>query len=100
MWLGFHEDIKKLTEILKKNLFPAHLVERVVNQYLTLSCYEYNPPVSVSDATTNFYFKLPYIGPFSVVTLKKVCQFAKCYCNNIDIKLVFSSFKIGNMFKV
>ena len=100
MWLGFHEDIKKLTEILKKNLFPAHLVERVVNQYLTLSCYEYNPPVSVSDATTNFYFKLPYIGPFSVVTLKMVCQFAKCYCNNIDIKLVFSSFKIGNMFKV
>ena len=100
MWLGFHEDIKKLTEILKKNLFPAHLVERVVNQYLTLTCYEYNPPVSVSDATTNFYFKLPYIGPFSVVTLKKVCQFAKCYCNNIDIKLVFSSFKIGNMFKV
>ena len=93
MSLGFHEDIKKLTEILKKNLFPAHLVERVVNQYLTLTCYEYNPPVSVSDATTNFYFKLPYIGPFSVVTLKKVCQFAKCYCNNIDIKVVFFIFQ-------
>ena len=90
MWLGFREDIKKLTEILKKNLFLAYLVERV----------EYNPLVSVSDTTTNFYFKLPYIGPFSVVTLKKVCQFAKCFCNKIDIKLVFSSFKIGKMFKV
>ena len=95
IWIG-----AELTEILKKNLFPAHLVERVVNQYLTLTCYEYNPPGSVSDATTNFYFKLPYIGPFPVVMLKKFCQFAKCYCNNIDIKLVFSSFKIGNMFKV
>ena len=31
-WLGFYEDIKKLTEILKKNLFPAHLVERVVDR--------------------------------------------------------------------
>ena len=36
-WLGFYEDVKKLTEILKKNLFPAHLVERVVDRYLTLT---------------------------------------------------------------
>ena len=27
-WLGFHEDINKLTDILKKNLFPAHLINR------------------------------------------------------------------------
>ena len=99
-WLGFYEDIKKLTEILKKNLFPAHLVERVVNRYLTLTRDECDPPVSVSDTTTNFYFKLPYIGPFSVITQKRVRQFAKCYCNNIDVKLAFSSFKIGDMFGV
>ena len=99
-WLGFHENIKKLTEILKKNLFPAHLVERVVNRYLTLTRDECDPPVSVSDTTTNFYFKLPYIGSFSFVTQKRVRQFAKCYCNNIDVKLAFSSFKIGDMFGV
>ena len=99
-WLGFHENIKKLTEILKKNLFPAHLVERVVDRYLTLTRDECDPPVSVSDTTTNFYFKLPYIGPFSVITQKRVRQFAKCYCNNIDVKLAFSSFKIGDMFGV
>ena len=99
-WLGFYEDIKKLTEILKKNLFPAHLVERVVDRYLTLTRDECDPPVSVSDTTTNFYFKSPYIGPFSFVTQKRVRRFAKCYCNNIDIKLVFSSFKIGDMFGV
>ena len=99
-WLGFHENIKKLTEILKKNLFPAHLVERVVNRYLTLTRDECDSPVSVSDTTTYFYFKLPYIGPFSVITQKRVRQFAKCYCNNIDVKLAFSSFKIGDMFGV
>ena len=27
-------------------------------------------------------------------------HFVKRYCNNIDIKLVFSSFKIGNLFSV
>ena len=34
-WLGLREDITKLMEILKKNLFPAHLIERVVNHYIT-----------------------------------------------------------------
>ena len=56
--------------------------------------------VSVSDTTPTLYFKLPYIGPFSVVTQKRARHFAERYCNNIDIKLVFSSFKIGNMFGV
>ena len=99
-WLGFHEDITKLTIILQKNLFPVHLVENIINRYLTLTRHGCNPPASVSDTIRTFYFKLPYIGPFSFITLKKVHLFAKRYCNNIDIKLVFSSFKIGNMFSV
>lgn len=28
-------------------------------------------------------------------TLKNIRHFAKCYCKSIDMKLVFSSFKIG-----
>ena len=91
--VGFPRKHQEITEILKKNLFPAHLVERVVNRYLTLTRDECDPPVSVSDTTTNFYFKLPYIGPFSVVTQKRVRQFAKCYCNNIDVKLAFHLLK-------
>ena len=89
-WLGFHENIKRLTKILKKNLFPAHLVERAVNRYLT--------PVSVSVTTPTFYNKLLYIGPLSVVTEQRVWHLARRYCNNIDIKLVFPSFRVGNMF--
>ena len=46
------------------------------------------------------YFKLPYIGPFSIITQKKVRHFVKRYCNSIDIKLVFSSFKVGNVLSV
>ena len=34
-WLGFHEDINNLTDILKKNLFPAHLIEKIINRYIT-----------------------------------------------------------------
>ena len=34
-WLGFHKDITKLMDILKKNLFPAHLIEKIINRYIT-----------------------------------------------------------------
>ena len=34
MWVGFHEDIKKLLLILRKNLFPSHFIERVITQYI------------------------------------------------------------------
>ncbi|CAH3163784.1 unnamed protein product, partial [Pocillopora meandrina] len=33
-WLRFHEDINNLIDILKKNLFPAHLIEKIINQHL------------------------------------------------------------------
>ena len=98
-WVGLHEDITKLIEILKKNLFPAHLIERVVNCYITGTLSNHCPRGSLPTSPI-FYFKLPYIGHFSVVTQKKIRHFIKRYCNDLDIKLVFSSFKIGNMFGV
>ena len=54
-----------------------------------------NLTVSVSDITPTFYFKLPYIGPFSVVTQKRVRHFAERYCD-----VGFLIFKIGSMFVV
>ena len=30
-WLGFHKDIKNLILILRKNLFPVYIVEKVIN---------------------------------------------------------------------
>ena len=95
--MGLHEDITKLIEILKKNLFPAHLFERVVIRYITGISSNHCPRGSLPTSPI-FYFKLPYIGHFSFVTQKKIRNFIKRYCNDLDIKLVFSSFKIGNMF--
>ena len=100
-WLSFHEDMKKLTDIFLKNRFPTHLVERVnVNRHITSTLNDYSPPVSVSDATSTLYFKLPYIGPLSAVTQKRIRRLINLYCNNLEIKLVFLSFKIGSMFNV
>ena len=98
-WLGLREDLTKLTDILKKSLFPAHLFERVVNRYVTGTLSNHCPRGSFPTSPI-FYFKLPYIGHFSVVTQKKVRHLIKRYCNDLDINLIFSSFKIGKLFDV
>ena len=57
-WLGLHEDLTKLMDILKKNLFPAHLIERVVNRYVTGTLSNHCPPGRLPTSPI-FYFKLP-----------------------------------------
>ena len=68
--LGLHEDITKLMDIVRKNLFPAHLIERVVNRYVTGTLRNHSPRGSLPTSPI-FYFKLPYIGHFSVVTQER-----------------------------
>ena len=99
-WLGSHEDINKLTDILKNNLFPAHLIEKIINRYIGGTQSNHHPQGSLPTTPPAFYFKLPYIGNFSAITPKKIRHFVKRYCNDLDIKLVFSSFKINNLFGV
>ena len=96
---GLHEDITKLTDILKKNLYPAHLIERVVNRYVTGTLSSHSPRVFLPTSPT-FYFKLPYIGHFSVVTQKKVRHLIKRYCNDLDIKLFFPALRLAIFFGV
>ena len=56
--------IIKLTNIHQKDFFSVHLIERIINRYLTFTRQDCNPLASVSDTTRTctFYFKLPYIG--------------------------------------
>ena len=51
-WLGFHEDINKLTDILKKNLFPAHLINR--EDYKPL--HHWDPKQSSSPGFPSYHF--------------------------------------------
>ena len=50
-WLGLHEDLTKLMDILKKNLFPANLIERVVNRNVTGTLSNHCSPGSPSHFT-------------------------------------------------
>ena len=54
-WVGFHEDIKKLILILRKNLFPSHIVERVIRQYIAKSQTVSSIPASPPSNSTHFF---------------------------------------------
>ena len=49
-WLGFHKHITKLVFILRKNLFPVHLIDTCVYRYLNAAIDRYSstrtPPSS------------------------------------------------------
>ena len=79
--MGLHEDLTMLIDILKKNLFPVRLIERVVNCYVTGTLSNHCSPGPLPTSPI-FYFKLPYISHFSVVTQKKVRHLIKRYCND------------------
>ena len=58
-----------------------------------VTCLSRQPGLSGRVEGLNVIIVLTYIGLISVVTRKRVRQIAKRYSNNIDIELVFSSFK-------
>ena len=94
-----------LVFILRKNLFPVHLIDKCVYPYLNTAIDRYGstqtPPSS--NATLQgkqYYYKLPYLGRFSTVAQSKIGRLVNRYCNDLDIKLVFTTFKLRNIFSV
>ena len=79
-WLGFHYDIKIIAETLKRNLYPQHLIDKLIKSYL-------NKVHSISEKENNNtnirYFKLPYIGKFSDLTQTKLNSIISKYCKDV-----------------
>ena len=46
------------------------------------------------------YYKIPYIGNFSILAQKKLDKLVKQQCNSVKIKLAFTTFKVGSLFIV
>ena len=64
---AFNEDIASLTFILKKNLYPSRLIERIIKRSVTQHITGNSVRSTSEQAPNTFYFKLPYIGYFSSV---------------------------------
>ena len=70
-WAGFHLDINNLTKTLRKNLFPSSVIENVVRKFLN-NYFTPDSSQSVARKDNCLYFKLPYIGPFSIITQRRI----------------------------
>ena len=104
-WLGLHKDIMKLVFILRKNLFPVHLIDKCVYRYLNTAINRNGSTQTLTSSNTisqgkQYFYKLPYLGLLSTVAQSKISRLVNRYCNDLDIKLVFTTFKLRNFFSV
>ena len=87
-WIGFDKDIKTLEKILQKNEYLPRQINKIVMNYLN-SKFEKSEKDQGTNNSNRRYYKLPYVGSFSTLTLKKLNNIVKKYCSpNIDIKLI------------
>ena len=80
-------------------MFPPSVIENVLRKFLN---YDFTPSSSQSVARKDnclcMYFKLPYIGPISITTQPRFKKWVSTFCSNLDIKLLFTPFKIKSWF--
>ena len=96
-WPAFHDDVIEIKDVLKRNSYPPFILDEIIKAYNDK--IHYNSKVS-SDVNKLVYFKLPYIGKYSEQVQKKITKLCKQYCNENNVKIVFTSFKICNYFSV
>ena len=95
-WPGYHDDVSKIKDALKRNCYPPFVLDKIIKAYINKIHYS-NNKVS-SEINKLRYFKLPYIGKYSEQVQKKITKLCKQYCNENNVKIVFTSFKMSNYF--
>ena len=87
---GFQNDIKNLSVILKRNLFPSWLIDKSVKDYLRkVKTTEQDIDTSTFDASKCHFYKLPYIGFYSSYTGKKISSIINKYCKGLIFNFCF-----------
>ena len=96
-WAGFYVDITNLPKTLRNNSLPSSVIENVVRKFLN---NDFIPDSfqSVSRKDNCLIFKLPYIGAFSIITQRRIKILVNTLCSDLEIKLVFTPFKIKTWF--
>ena len=96
-WTGFDLDMKQLKTVLSKNQYPSNVVDSEVKEYLHKVINPKDTDEQKTEPITRF-FKLPFIGSYSTLVKKKISSLAKKYCKEINVKIVFTSKKVGSFF--
>ena len=84
-WNSFHNDIESIKSILIKNAYPPFLIDKVIKGYLS---YKFSSNQNQLKYTSDN--PSPHIKNKLSKLCKELCK------ENVNIKLVLSSFKIEN----
>ena len=94
----FDKDCNVVKNILRKNEFPPRLIDKHIKEYLN-DRMSSNENDTSSDPDTPRYFKLPFLGSYSLHVDKKIKRIIKRFCNNdTSIKIIFTPFKSSRLF--
>ena len=77
--------------------FPSSVIENVVRKFLN-NYFTPDPSHSVARKDNFLYFKIPCIGPFSIITQRRIKKLVNTFCSDPEVKLVFTLFKINSSF--
>ena len=96
-WNPFYNDIEGIKSNLIKNANLPFLINNVIEKYLS---YKFSSNQNqLKDTSYVYYFKLPYIINLSHHIKNKLTKLCKEFCKeSVNIKLVFTSFRIKNYF--
>ena len=89
---GREKDLQQLSTTLQRNSFPSHLIDKIIKGYKNKfsSTPTQNDTSTTGENTTGIrYFKLPFVGDFSIVKRKKLKYLLDVFCKDIDIRIVF-----------
>ena len=79
-------------------LNPNSFSDREIKTYLEK---QFNiEPLEISNIVKFNYYTLPYIDHFSKTTKQKLNQICDQYCKDLSVKIVFTPFKVVDVFSV
>ena len=97
-WPGFHDDVSKIKDTLKRNSYPPFIYNKIMKAYIDKILYN-NNKVS-SEVNKLWYFKLPCIRKYSEQIQKKVTKLHKQYWEESNVEILSTWFEISNCFSV
>ena len=96
-WDAFHVEIQIISQLLRKNLFPPSVIDQHIKNFLNTKL-EKTSKKSEQQQQKVGYYKLPFIGKFSISTKDKISKLCEQYCKTLKIKLVLTPTKLMDFF--
>ena len=98
-WLTFLQEVDFLKGVFSQNGYPEDLFTSCLRRFVNNKCDKSIQNSKIKEDRVETIFFIPYIGLPSITFSRKLKElFKKYYC--IDIRIVFTSFKVKNYFSL